>query len=76
MRAAIDTVAAPAVFQAVVLWVIVSASVLIGCEIVLCLRFTTIDAGVAARGWQLVLLLRLSPLVPFGPLNYALGLTR
>lgn len=39
-------------------------------------RFAAIDAAVAAGGWRMVGLLRLSPLVPFNVLNYALGLTR
>jgi uncharacterized membrane protein YdjX (TVP38/TMEM64 family) len=38
-------------------------------------RFSAIDRGVAARGGSLVFLLRLSPLLPFGLLNYTLGLT-
>jgi uncharacterized membrane protein YdjX (TVP38/TMEM64 family) len=39
-------------------------------------KFAAIDAAVAERGFRLVLLLRLSPLIPFNLLNYALGLTR
>jgi uncharacterized membrane protein YdjX (TVP38/TMEM64 family) len=39
-------------------------------------RFRAIDQAVAAQGFKLVLLLRLSPVVPFNFLNYALGLTR
>jgi uncharacterized membrane protein YdjX (TVP38/TMEM64 family) len=35
-----------------------------------------LDAGVAERGWLIVVLTRLSPAFPFGLLNYALGLTR
>ena len=38
-------------------------------------KFVKIDAGIAARGAYIVLLCRLSPLLPFGVLNYALGLT-
>jgi uncharacterized membrane protein YdjX (TVP38/TMEM64 family) len=38
-------------------------------------RFAAIDRAVSARGWWIVFLLRLSPLVPFNFLNYALGLT-
>ena len=38
-------------------------------------RFAAIDRAVAARGRRIVLLLRLSPVVPFNFLNYALGLT-
>ena len=34
-----------------------------------------LDAGLARHGGWLVLLLRLSPIFPFGPTNYALGLT-
>jgi uncharacterized membrane protein YdjX (TVP38/TMEM64 family) len=39
-------------------------------------RFAAVDAAVAAQGARVVLLLRLSPLIPFGILNYSLGLTR
>ncbi len=39
-------------------------------------RFAAIDAAVGREGWRVVLLLRLSPVVPFNLLNYALGLTR
>ncbi len=39
-------------------------------------RFRAIDEAVASGGFRLVLLLRLSPLVPFNLLNYMLGLTR
>jgi uncharacterized membrane protein YdjX (TVP38/TMEM64 family) len=38
-------------------------------------RLAAIDRAVSARGWRIVLLLRLSPVVPFNFLNYALGLT-
>ncbi|EFJ45137.1 hypothetical protein VOLCADRAFT_94530 [Volvox carteri f. nagariensis] len=38
-------------------------------------RFNAVLKGVAARGAYVVFLLRLSPLVPFNLLNYALGLT-
>lgn len=38
-------------------------------------RFHAIDAAIGAHGFRIVFLLRLSPLVPFGMLNYALGLT-
>jgi uncharacterized membrane protein YdjX (TVP38/TMEM64 family) len=39
-------------------------------------RFAAIDAAVGDQGLKLVILVRLSPLVPFNVLNYALGLTR
>jgi uncharacterized membrane protein YdjX (TVP38/TMEM64 family) len=39
-------------------------------------RYAAIDRAVSARGGQIVFLLRLSPIVPFNFLNYALGLTR
>jgi len=38
-------------------------------------RFAAIDRAVAAEGRRFVFLLRLSPVVPFNVLNYALGLT-
>lgn len=38
-------------------------------------RFAAIDRAVAAQGWWIVFLLRLSPVTPFNLLNYALGLT-
>ncbi|GLC41253.1 hypothetical protein PLESTB_001082200 [Pleodorina starrii] len=38
-------------------------------------RFKAVLSGVAAKGPYVVFLLRLSPLVPFNLLNYALGLT-
>jgi uncharacterized membrane protein YdjX (TVP38/TMEM64 family) len=38
-------------------------------------RFGTIERAVSAQGLRVVLLLRLSPIVPFNVLNYALGLT-
>ncbi|WP_152049539.1 TVP38/TMEM64 family protein [Tautonia marina] len=38
-------------------------------------RFRSLDRAVAQRGAWVVLLLRLSPAVPFNVLNYALGLT-
>ena len=38
-------------------------------------RVAAIDRAVCARGRRIVMLLRLSPLVPFNFLNYALGLT-
>ncbi len=39
-------------------------------------RFAAIDAAVADGGFRMVLLLRLSPILPYNLLNYALGLTR
>jgi uncharacterized membrane protein YdjX (TVP38/TMEM64 family) len=38
--------------------------------------FAAIDRAVAAEGWKIVFLTRLSPLFPFTLLNYAFGLTR
>jgi uncharacterized membrane protein YdjX (TVP38/TMEM64 family) len=38
-------------------------------------RFGTIDRAASAQGLRVVFLLRLSPVVPFNVLNYALGLT-
>lgn len=38
-------------------------------------RFAAVERAVSARGRRIVFLLRLSPLVPFNFLNYALGLT-
>ncbi|MDX1953181.1 MAG: TVP38/TMEM64 family protein [Verrucomicrobiota bacterium] len=39
-------------------------------------RFRSLDAAIGREGWKIVLLLRLSPLVPFNLLNYFIGLTR
>jgi uncharacterized membrane protein YdjX (TVP38/TMEM64 family) len=39
-------------------------------------RFAAIDEAIGRSGFKIVFLLRLSPLVPFNLLNYALGLTR
>ena len=39
-------------------------------------RARAIDAAVEREGFKLVLLLRLSPLIPFNLLNYALSVTR
>ena len=38
-------------------------------------RFAALDRAIATQGRKIVFLLRLSPLVPFNLLNYALGLT-
>lgn len=39
-------------------------------------RFAALDRAIAVDGRRIVLLLRLSPIIPFNLLNYALGLTR
>jgi uncharacterized membrane protein YdjX (TVP38/TMEM64 family) len=39
-------------------------------------KFAAVDRAVAAEGWKIVLLTRLSPVFPFTILNYAFGLTR
>ena len=39
-------------------------------------KFQAIDRAVGEQGFKIVLLLRLSPIIPFNLLNYALGLTR
>jgi uncharacterized membrane protein YdjX (TVP38/TMEM64 family) len=38
--------------------------------------FEAMDRAVAAEGWKIVFLTRLSPIFPFALLNYAFGLTR
>lgn len=38
-------------------------------------KYRAVDGAVAKEGWQIVVLLRLSPLVPFNLQNYALGVT-
>ncbi len=38
-------------------------------------RFAAIDGAIGSGGFKIVLLLRLSPILPFNLLNYALGLT-
>ena len=37
--------------------------------------FTEIDSNMGQEGWKLVLLLRLSPFIPYNVLNYVLGVT-
>jgi len=39
-------------------------------------QFAALDVALGAQGFKVVVLLRLSPVLPFGLLNYALGLTR
>lgn len=39
-------------------------------------RFISLTHGVERHGWQFVALLRLLPVIPFGIVNYGLGLTR
>jgi uncharacterized membrane protein YdjX (TVP38/TMEM64 family) len=39
-------------------------------------RFAALDHAISAQGRKVVFLLRLSPIVPFNALNYALGVTR
>jgi uncharacterized membrane protein YdjX (TVP38/TMEM64 family) len=39
-------------------------------------RFAAIDAAIGEQGRRVVFLLRLSPVIPFNVLNYALGLTK
>lgn len=38
-------------------------------------RFAAIESAIGQKGWRVILLIRLSPLLPFNVLNYALGLT-
>jgi uncharacterized membrane protein YdjX (TVP38/TMEM64 family) len=38
-------------------------------------KYRAVDKAVAKQGWQVVVLLRLSPVVPFNLQNYALGIT-
>jgi uncharacterized membrane protein YdjX (TVP38/TMEM64 family) len=37
--------------------------------------FATIDSNISSDGWKLVLLLRLSPVLPYNVMNYVLGVT-
>jgi uncharacterized membrane protein YdjX (TVP38/TMEM64 family) len=39
-------------------------------------RFAALDGAIGEHGLKLVILVRLSPVIPFNVLNYALGLTR
>ena len=39
-------------------------------------KFGAIDSAIGREGWKIVVLLRLSPLIPFSLLNYGLGVTR
>ncbi len=39
-------------------------------------RFAALDRGVSNEGLKIVLLVRLTPALPFAPLNYAFGVTR
>lgn len=39
-------------------------------------KFAAIDEAVAQKGFKIVLLIRLSPIIPFNFLNYAFGLTK
>ncbi|MDB4959613.1 MAG: associated Golgi protein-like protein [Myxococcales bacterium] len=39
-------------------------------------KLSAIDRGIADRSFSIALLLRVSPIVPFGPLNYALAATK
>lgn len=39
-------------------------------------RFAAIDAATEREGWKIVGLMRLSPVVPFVPMNFLFGLTR
>jgi uncharacterized membrane protein YdjX (TVP38/TMEM64 family) len=39
-------------------------------------RFAALDRGVADEGFKIVFLVRLTPALPFAPLNYAFGATR
>ena len=38
-------------------------------------RFAAVDRAIASKGWRIVFLLRLSPLVPYGVSNYFYGVT-
>ncbi len=38
-------------------------------------KFKAVDTAIAEKGWIIVLLVRLSPVIPFNLLNYGLALT-
>ena len=38
-------------------------------------KWTAVDAALSNEGWKLITLLRLSPVVPWNVLNYALSVT-
>ena len=38
-------------------------------------KWQAIDSAVSKEGWKLITLLRLSPIVPWNVLNYALSIT-
>ena len=38
-------------------------------------KWAAVDAALSSEGWKLVTLLRLSPVVPWNVLNYALSVT-
>ncbi|MDA7605276.1 TVP38/TMEM64 family protein [Verrucomicrobiales bacterium] len=39
-------------------------------------KFSTMDMAIKREGWKIIFLTRLSPIIPFFLLNYALGLTK
>ena len=38
-------------------------------------KFKAVDQAIETEGWKIVFLIRLSPVLPFNVMNYALGLT-
>ena len=38
-------------------------------------KWSAVDAAVSKEGWKLITLLRLSPIIPWNVLNYALSVT-
>jgi uncharacterized membrane protein YdjX (TVP38/TMEM64 family) len=38
-------------------------------------KFAAVDEAISQEGWKIVLLVRLSPVIPFNLLNYALAIT-